>query len=238
MKRIEAVLYSIVCVALLIPALARADGLRVSPVTLAVTAPGAATTLTLRNDGRDLKTVQARVFRWTEHNGRERMEVTNDVVVSPPMTQLRPGAEQTLRVVRTSTAPVRGEEAYRIYIDEVPDRTRLQAGQVAFVTRLRIPAFFTDPRATPPQVGFSLVRSGGTTFLEARNTGDVRLRLGNVRLTRGNNVIVRRDGLMGYALGNSTMRWPVGAASQIGNANVNLAASTSLGTLNAPVSSR
>ncbi|MDD7973578.1 molecular chaperone [Roseinatronobacter alkalisoli] len=238
MKRVNAVLCSIMCVALLIPAVARAGGLRVSPVTVEVTAPGAATTLTIRNDGREIKTVQARVFRWTERNGQDRMESTNDVVVSPPMTQLRPGAEQTLRIVRTSSASVRGEEAYRIYIDEVPDRTRLQAGQVAFVTRLRIPAFFADPRARPPQVSFTLVQSGGATFLEARNQGDVRLRLANVRLTRGNSTVVRRDGLLGYALGNSTMRWPIGAASRIGNASANLAAATSLGTLNAPVSSR
>lgn len=241
MRPINATLRAIACataLAMLTPVAALADGLRVSPVTLEVTAPGATTTLTLRNDGREPMTVQARVFRWVQQNGQERFEPTNAVVVSPPMTQLRPGAEQTVRVVRTGTSPVRGEEAYRIYIDEVPDRSRLQAGQVAFATRLRIPVFFTEAGARLPQVSFALTQSGGMAYLEAHNAGDVRLRLGNVRLTRGGSAVVRRDGLFGYALGGSTMRWPLGPAARIGTARADLTATTSRGALNAPVAAR
>lgn len=223
---------------LMIPLAAMADGLRVSPVTLEVIAPGATSTLTLRNDGRDPMTVQARVFLWEQVNGQERLQPTDAVVVSPPMTQLRPGAEQTVRVVRTSSTPVRGEEAYRVYIDEVPDRSRLQAGQVAFATRLRIPVFFTDAQARMPQVGWSLVQSGGTMYLEARNAGDVRLRLANMELMRGNAMVFRRNGLFGYVLGGSSMRWPLGSAGRIGTASGNLRATTNRGILNAPVVAR
>lgn len=241
MNRMNLALRAFACVAalsVLAPIAALADGLRVSPVTLDITAPGATANLTLRNDGREPMTVQARVFRWQQVNGEERLQPTNAVVVSPPMTQLRPGAEQTVRVVRTDSTPVRGEEAYRVYIDEVPDRSRLQAGQVAFATRLRIPVFFTESRAQLPQVSWSLVQRGGTVFLEARNTGDVRLRVANPELTRANAVAFRRSGLFGYVLGGSSMRWALGPASRIGTAGANLRATTNQGIINAQVAAR
>jgi len=81
---------------------ARAEGLRVAPVLLEVQAPGAQTSLTLRNVGKQPITVQARVFAWDQGAGKDRLVPTRDVVVSPPITQVRPGAEQSIRIVRTT----------------------------------------------------------------------------------------------------------------------------------------
>ena len=89
-------------VALALPGAAVAEGLRVSPVTLDIPAPGAAATLTLRNEGRQPITVQARSFRWTQSGGQEQLRRSGDVVISPPATRLPPGATQTIRVVRTA----------------------------------------------------------------------------------------------------------------------------------------
>ncbi len=116
------VFFSLVMTCTLWAAAATAQGLRVSPTTLEVIAPGAATTLTLVNQGRTVMTVQARIFRWTQANGQEQFDATGDVVVSPPMVQIAPGQQQVLRIVRTTRSPVRGEEAYRLYIDQIPDR--------------------------------------------------------------------------------------------------------------------
>lgn len=219
------------------PGIGQADGLRVSPVTLEVSAPGATTTLTLRNDSRQTITVQARVLRWKQDGGNESFSRTSDVVVSPPMTRLAPGAQQTVRVVRTSRAPVRGEEAYRVFIDEVPDQTRRRAGTVAFATRLRIPVFFVEPGAKLPDVRWSIRRSGDRAVLEARNVGQVRLRLADLRINSAGTTVVRHNGLFGYVLGGSTMRWTLGSASRYGG-GVTLQATTSRGPLNANVSAQ
>jgi len=45
--------------------LAEANSLRVAPILLDVSAPGATTTLNLRNEGAEKLHVQIRVFRWT-----------------------------------------------------------------------------------------------------------------------------------------------------------------------------
>jgi fimbrial chaperone protein len=47
----------------------RAASLQVSPVSVEVPAPGAAATITLRNEGSNPLNAQIRVFRWSQVNG-------------------------------------------------------------------------------------------------------------------------------------------------------------------------
>ena len=67
-----------------------AASLQVTPVMIEVAAPGAATTVKLRNDGATPLNAQIRVFRWSQVNGEDKLEPTTDVVASPPLTKLSP----------------------------------------------------------------------------------------------------------------------------------------------------
>lgn len=216
---------------------AMAEGLRVSPVVLDIPAPGAAAILTLRNDGRQAITVQTRSFRWQQSSGQESLQRSRDVVVSPPSVRLPPGASQAIRVVRVKKSPVADEEAYRIFINEVPDQSRRRAGAVAFATELRIPVFFTAQGARSAEVAWGLSTSGGATYLVASNRGDTRLRLADVELLGASGAATRQTGLLGYVLGGAEMRWPVAPAGRLGN-GARLKANTNLGTLDARVSGR
>lgn len=215
------------------PDMASAEGLRVSPVLLDITAPGATSTLTLRNEGGMAITVQTRSFRWTQQGGQEQLARTKDVVVSPPSTRLEPGATQTIRVIRTSKAPVTIEEAYRVIVNEVPDQSRLRSG-VAFATELRIPVFFTPRGATSPDVAWSLQNAGNATVLVAQNRGGTRLRIADLRLDGGK---VSRPGLLGYVLAGASMQWPVAAAGRFGG-GTQMQAATSLGALDVRIGGR
>ena len=66
------------------PAVSRAGTLQVEPVLIDVTAPGAASTVTLRNEGTAPINVQIRLFRWSQVDGKEKLEPTDEVVASPP----------------------------------------------------------------------------------------------------------------------------------------------------------
>src|SRR5689334_20358942 len=68
-----------------------AASLRIEPVIIDVPAPGAAGLLTLHNDDMSEVTVQIRVFRWTQVNGKDALDPTTDVVASPPAIKLSPG---------------------------------------------------------------------------------------------------------------------------------------------------
>lgn len=123
---------------------AGAAALRVSPITLDLKAAAAASTVRLWDDGLRPVNVQVRVFRWTKVNGKDRLDPTTDVVASPPITKLTPGTENLIRVVRVSKQPVKGTEAYRLLIDELPDAGKRLPGQVNVMIRHSIPVRFTE----------------------------------------------------------------------------------------------
>ena len=226
-----------ILIALTLPTLVAAEGLRVTPVVLEVPSPGSATTLTLKNESKAPLTVQARVFRWTQQDGAERLERTSDVVVSPPAVQLPPGATQTVRVIRTAGAPVRGEEAYRVVINEIPDQSRRSAGAVAFVTELRIPVFFAAADVRGPDVLWTLRQSNKATWLVAMNRGDSRLRLADLQLQGASGAKVSHQGLLGYVLGGASMQSPIASAGRLGG-TARLRAITNVGPLDNGVASQ
>ncbi len=113
---------------------AAAQSLKVTPVTVDLPAGTESSVLTLETDSKEGVAVQARVFRWSQAGGEDKLEKTEDVVVSPPVLTVRGGTPCTLRLVRVAKTPVSGEETYRVLIDEIPDRKKLQSGTVLFAS--------------------------------------------------------------------------------------------------------
>lgn len=187
---------------------AHAASLQVQPASLEILAPGAAATLTLRNDGPKPINVQVRVFRWSQIDGDEHLEPTEAVVASPPAVTLGPNTDYVGRVVRVSKQPVVGEETYRLFVDELPDTTPSTGKTIRLLVRQSIPVFFAAPDRAPAVVEWSVQKRAGQTVLSARNNGDARLRISALTLRDNKgNVVSFGKGLVGYALGHSTMRW-------------------------------
>lgn len=89
---------------------ASAASIQASPVLIDLAAPASASIINLRNTGDKAVKAQVRVFRWSSVAGKDQLTPTNDVVASPPILSLNPNADFTVRVVRTSKAPVSGED--------------------------------------------------------------------------------------------------------------------------------
>jgi fimbrial chaperone protein len=189
---------------------AQAGSLQVEPVLVDVTAPGAASTVTLRNAGPTPVNAQIRVFRWSMVNGQEKLEPTDDVVASPPAVTLNPDGKYITRIVRVSKAPVVGEESYRLLVDQVPDLSQRKNGTVNLMVRYSIPVFFGAPNRKNPTIAWSVAVKGGAVALTAHNTGDRRLRISALSMHDGKGRrISLGNGLAGYALGRSTKTWIV-----------------------------
>jgi fimbrial chaperone protein len=216
-----------------------AASLQVQPALVDVQAPGAASTVTLHNEGQAPITVQIRVFRWSQHDGEETLQPTQDVVASPPAVTLPPNADYVARIVRVVKRPVSGEEAYRLLVDELPDASRARPGSVMLLVRQSIPVFFATPGRAPAAVNWTISRDGGQIVVSAHNKGDSRLRISALSLCDASGKKISfGKGLLGYALGRSTMRW-VAAAGGRGFAvkgSVSISAQTNDGTINATVS--
>lgn len=209
-----------------------AASLQVSPTTIDMAAPATASVLNLRNQSEKRTTVQIRVFRWTQKNGAEKLEPTTNVIASPPVAKLAPGQDYVVRVVRVGKAPINGEESYRVLVDEVPVKGDTRDGNVKLVVRQSIPVFFRAPEATAPDVSWSVQKGAKGAMLVARNEGSSRLRIVDLLATQNGKALAKRDGLVGYVLGGSTMAFPLGAKN-LGGGAVQIKATGDLGPIEA-----
>lgn len=209
-----------------------AGSLQVSPVLLEVPAPGAATVLTLKNTSPRVLNAQVRVFRWRQEGGQDRFEPASDVVASPPMVRMTPGTDYTVRVVRTARTPIAAEESYRVVVDELPDPERARTGAVSFLLRHSIPVFFMPPEGGRHRLAWSVETLEGRPHLVARNDGQRRARLSGLRVGASQSSHVISDGLAGYVLPGSFMKWPLrGPALQA--RTVSVSAMSDTGQINA-----
>jgi fimbrial chaperone protein len=213
----------------------QAASLQVSPVSVEVLAPAAAATITLRNEGANLLNAQIRVFRWSQVNGEEKLEPTNDVVASPPITSLAPKTDYTVRLVRVIKQPVSVGESYRLFVDELPEPAARQNRVVTLVMRYSIPVFFYPRDRADAKLGWSVEQRDRRVYVSATNAGDRHVRISALTLHDGNGTTASfGSGLTGYVLARSTMRWEApGNIHRLGNGNtVVISAQSDSGPIN------
>lgn len=219
------------CCLLVSAAAASAASLTVAPILIEAPGTGVAT-VTLRNRENRPLNAQVRVFRWTQDAGEDRLEPTEDVVVSPPVVTIEPGGDYTVRVQRATSGDVAAEEAYRVVVDELPNPNRQRNGTIAVVLRYLIPAFFLSPDASQPHVAWSVQTRDGRAMLVATNNGDKRLQLADLKVKGGGRTVMVGKGLAGYVLGHSTRAWPLPASAAHAGS---VSAISDHGPINAPV---
>jgi fimbrial chaperone protein len=216
---------------------AGAGSLQVEPVLLDATAPGAASTITLRNEGAAPIDAQIRVFRWSLVEGQEKLEPTDDVVASPPSVSLTPKGQYIARVVRVSKRPVTGEQSYRLMVDQLPDLSQQKNGAVNLLVRYSIPVFFGAANKKNPTVVWSVAAKGDKITLMARNNGDRRLRISALTLRdAGGRSVSLGSGLAGYALGQSTKSWTMPRRGFATNGSASISAQSDGGPIQAVAS--
>ena len=214
---------------------ANATSVRVAPTMADLLAPDSATTFNLRNEDNRPINVQIRVFRWTQSGGKDHLAPTTDVVASPPSQTLGVKADYVVRVVRVTKKPVSGEESYRVVVDELPDPSRRKPGVVNVVLRYSMPVFFRNSDAERPQVSWTVRQTGKAVVVTAKNAGQQRLKIADLKLTDGaGKSITLGKGLVGYVLGKATMQWSFPAHKiHVSGHTVKLSARSDGGEMNA-----
>jgi fimbrial chaperone protein len=187
---------------------ATAAMLSISPVSLDVPAPRTSTKLNLENRGEEPVTVQIRVFRWENKDGKDSLTSTSSVVASPPMATLKPHGKYTVRIVRVAKEPVASEESYRLLVDQLPKLVKQSGSRVSFLIRQSIPVFFTTAETQRASLAWSARIEGQKLVLIVQNKGRRRAKLSNITLKGPGGVFgVPEEELAGYVLSGSTARW-------------------------------
>jgi fimbrial chaperone protein len=195
---------------------AQAQSITVLPVSIQMDLGQQATSLTIINQGSTESAVQVRAFAWTQVDGKEQLTASDDILASPPLATIAPGAAQVVRVVLRKPAGDK-ELAYRILLDQIPPAAA--PGTVRIALRLSIPVFAPPAVRVASHLAFRVEKSGsGQFYLVADNTGIAHERLRDIRLTTANGAGLNvKSEASPYLLAGTTHRWFIASGILAGN---------------------
>lgn len=190
---------------------AAAGTFAINPVNVQLPPDRAATELSLANPGGEPVTVRVSVSRWTQKDGRDRVEPTRDIVVSPPIFVVAPGARQLIRIgTRTRIAGA----AYRIVVEELPAAAKTVGINVAL--RLDLPFYVLSEVRAKPQVSWAARHdSSGELIVTARNAGARHAQILGIAAEDASGRRIAATKAMGVVLPASERSWDLGQSDAL-----------------------
>jgi len=167
----------------------------------------------LKNTGSEQIKAQIRIFKWIQRNGKDELIPTRDVVASPPLVNITPSGSSIVRIVRVSKTPTNGEEAYRLIVDQLPNKTKRSGVAVTLQMRYSIPVFFGANSGDEPKLAWTVKANGSNLIVQ--NTGKRRVRVSELTIKNASGQrIGSKSGLVGYVLSNSMASFKISMAKK------------------------
>ena len=182
---------------------AHAQGLTLSPVMLTAPAEGGPSSLTFTSGLAAPKTVQVRVFDWSQADGGEQMTPATNVKFGPEIFEIAPGKTQTVRFQLPDTD---GKGAWRVVVDELPSAADAAAGATQLSLRLRyVLSMFAGPAGEPA----ALRAAAEPGALALSNPGPGWLKVHGLSLVTPEGQAEEADAGVVYLLPGAVTRIPV-----------------------------
>jgi fimbrial chaperone protein len=160
-----------------------AGSISVSPVRIDLSTAQRSVALNVHNDGDQSAVVQTQLMSWTQAQNEDRLEPTNDVIASPPIFTIGPGASQIVRVALRRAPDAARETPYRILLNEVPGPPQPGFTGAQFALKISLPIFVAAAAATSPLLQWSAVRGAdGGVSLALVNAGAKHIQIQRIEL--------------------------------------------------------
>lgn len=193
-------------VALCWSAVAAGTAIELNPVRLTLSHAQPVAALTVRNASEEPVVLQLKTVAWTQEDGEDRYTPSRELLATPPIFPLAPGASQTVRVGLRHAPDAQRELAYRLYLREVPGAAPDGTG-VRISLRLGVPVFVSPlADAAAPRLRWRLEHAPDGVWLHARNEGNAHVRVTQFSLAAdGEMPVVHGD--PAYILPGRGRRW-------------------------------
>jgi fimbrial chaperone protein len=174
-----------------------AGSFSISPVRVILEPRQRAAALTIVNGADTEVVLQADVLRWSQDGtGQDRLEPSDDVIVSPPILKVPAQGRQVVRLARLVAPHPQRQLTYRLLLREVPDTSRAtQAGaSLPIALVLSIPIFLS-PAGAQPDVRCEL-QAGQPPQVACRNDGRAYAQLRELSVLREGQTLGRFEGVV------------------------------------------
>ncbi len=186
---------------------ARAASLDVNPMYLDFPPGRMAATLEITNRGDTVTAVQIRAFTWTQEGDEDKLDPTQDVIISPAAATVDAQESQLVRVLlRHPSADA--DRYYRVLVDELPRPGAAKTITVAL--RFSVPVFAPGTGTGHPDLHWQMESvQGHELVLVARNPGAKSIRINRLDATLqgGQKLPARAVGNNPFVLPGAERRW-------------------------------
>lgn len=184
--------------------------------------------------------LQTLVQRWEQDNGEQRLSETDDVLVSPAIVELAPGATQVFRIALRGPRPETVEAAYRFILEDVSeiDPTQVKQGSITFRFRYDLPVFVAPLAPVRQSSHWSRCTDvAGKVCVRLDNQGNQRIRFSRITVQGEGLLQELKEG--GTVLAGAWKQWTIdGPANYVGPLTVTAETSAGPLTIELPAQSR
>jgi len=168
----------------------------VTPVRIYMKPQDRAVAVTITNEGDEPVVLQADVYAWTQKpDGSDETQLTEDLILSPPIIKLGPKARQVVRLARLRAPDASRQLTYRMILREIPEAAAPQQHiQVQIALALSMPVFITPPPAKRAMSCTAARAAGGGLDAACANTGSAYAQVREIQAKRGESVLARFEG--------------------------------------------
>lgn len=192
---------------------AQAGGLSVLPTRLDFGPGRSVQSVLLTNVSDQTVTVETELLVWSEGNPAQ---LANDIVITPAVVTMPPNQRVRVRVGLLRPNGDAIERAYRLYFTELPAPVPLPGVGLGVRLRIGIPVFVPPAQPQPGVLTWTFKRDTDPPQLEARNDGNVHLRLASPRLVAA-GVLQPLTQPIPYVLARSSLSLALPAPLQAGS---------------------
>jgi fimbrial chaperone protein len=153
----------------------------ISPVIVELSSARKVVSITVTNSSEAAVNFQTATLSWSQPDGHDHYEETNDLIVVPPIAEIGPGSSQIFRVT-TRKPPGPHEQAYRLILEDItePVAPAANTATVNFHVRHSLPVFVAGPGqpriearvglcVAPPGKGCARLDNVGARYLTAKS---------------------------------------------------------------------
>jgi fimbrial chaperone protein len=222
-------------VALASQAYAAETGLQVSPLRVEFDKAGATSVVMPKNRKSKPALIQVEVFKWTQQDGKDIHEPTQDVLASPPVFTIPPDGEQLIRLgFRKAPDPTR-QLSYRLSVREIPDLANPDqaAGTVRVMIGFSLPIFVKPTAKQVTRLTWSATRNGQSIRIGVHNQGNRHIQIRRFQIMDATGLVVAEMKQMGYVLPSQDANWILPLDNQPTGDGLKLIADTDDGELRA-----
>lgn len=223
----------------LFPGSVWAGSFQVSPVRVELSSQRSTEALSVRNSGSEAVVIQLKTVEWAQDGGRDVYHPSDDLVVTPPIFIVQPGATQIIRVGLLRGVDETRELSYRLFLQEVPSNRGPDAKGLQMLLRIGLPVFVMPRAKVAPVLKWHLERADTNQLkVVLHNEGNAHIQVADFSLTLpGKPRPLAVQQVSTYLLNGQSRRWILAtdAAQSIGSDTVRINAYTDAGRVEADI---